>query len=138
VVSDNNDALGRRDFCLTCWENWAGKSSPDVLAVWKAQAPQPKQKKRLFVDDELIINFFERLAEAQEPVKIDLRFVLALVLMRKKLLVYDGSDKQDGCEVWRMHLKGTDRTHRVIDPHMDQDRIAEVSKQLSEVLEGEL
>jgi len=88
---------------------------------------------------ELLVNFFERLDGTEEPARISFRFVLALVLMRKKLLVYDRSDKgPDGTEVWTMHLKGDRQVHKVVNPQMDEDKIAEVSGKLSEILEGEL
>ena len=98
-----------------------------------------EEKKKLFVDDELLINFFERLEGAEGDLKLSFRFVLALVLMRKKLLIYDRMDRgEDGTETWEMHLKGNPRTHRVIDPRMDEEKIAEVSTQLGQILEGEL
>ena len=37
-----------------------------------------------------------------------------------------------------MHLKGDGRTHRVVDPKMNPEKIAEVSSQLGQILEGEL
>ena len=68
-----------------------------------------------------------------------MRFVLALLLMRKKLLVYDRScTGEDGAEVWTMHFKGSDQTYQVTDPHMDEEKISQVSQQLGQILEGEL
>ncbi len=59
--------------------------------------------------------------------------------MRKKLLVYDRMERgEDGTETWEMHLRGNPQGHRVIDPKMDEDKIAEVSTQLGQILEGEL
>ena len=59
--------------------------------------------------------------------------------MRKKLLVYDRMQREDdGGEIWQMHFKGSDQVHHVIDPKLDEDKIAEVSGQLGQILEGEL
>jgi hypothetical protein len=110
-----------------------------VLAVWPARAPRPTEKRKLFVDDDVLLNFFRRLDGAEAEHKVNFRFVLALVLMRKKLLVYEGSKKlDDGREVWTMRYKGGDETCRVTDPHMDEPKIAEVSDQLNQILETEL
>lgn len=138
TVRENGDDFERRDFCSPCRGDENGED-PSVVAVWKARAPQPKEKRKLFVDDDVLLNFFRRLESAQTESKIGFRFVLALVLMRKKLLVYEGAEKlDDGHEVWTMRYKGGDETCRVIDPHMDEEKIAEVSEHLNQILETEL
>jgi len=125
----------RQDFCVPCWQQRQPRQDGSVLAVWRSTVPRPQEKKKRFVDDDLIINFFERLDGAADTTKLDFRFVLALVLMRKKLLVYDRMEKlPDGQEVWLMHLKGSDDCHKVVNPRMDDQEIAEVSKHLGEIL----
>ena len=99
----------------------------------------PEEKKKLLVDDDLLMNFFRRLEGETQGVKISFRFVLGLVLMRKKLLIYDRMVKQDdGVELWQMHFRGSNQMHEVIDPKLDEDKIAEVSGQLTQILNGEL
>jgi hypothetical protein len=128
----------REDFCAACW-NPQRESAADCVGVWKSRVPQPQEKKKLFLDNDLLVNFFERLSDAKEPARISLRFVLSLILMRKKLLSYEGTHKlPDGQDAWIMRFKGQEATHDVIDPHMDEAKIAEVSSHLGEVLEGEL
>jgi hypothetical protein len=131
----------RRDYCLACWPAAPDQEpgDPALLGTWRSQIPQPRGKKRTFVDEDLLVQFFERLEGAAEPVKVQFRFVLALILMRKKRLVYDRSEpRPDGCDAWTMHFRGSDDRCEVIDPHLDEDQIAEVSQQLGEILEGEL
>ena len=138
-VREADEQLLREDFCVSCWEADGGREGPHVLAAWRGRVPQPQKKRKLFVDDELLINFFERLADAAEPAKVAFRYVLALVLMRKKLLVYDRMVKaDDGREIWQMHLKGSGDPHEVVDPKLTDDGIADVSHQLGEIIEGEL
>lgn len=141
TLKEAGDELLREDYCPACWSGRPADSDedPDLLGTWQTRTPQPKEKKKLFIDDELLVNFFERLAGAESSVKISLRYVLALVLMRKRLLIYDGTERlDDGAEIWKMHLKGSDKTHSVIDPKMDAEQVAEVSRQLGQIMEGEL
>jgi hypothetical protein len=140
VLKETPDQLAREDYCVGCWSA-EGTEAPaaGALGTWKTRLPQPREKKRLFVDDDLLVNFLDRLADADAPAKVAFRYVLALVLMRKKLLVYDRTETlDDGAEVWQMHLKGDGREYSVIDPKLDEDGIAGVSRQLGEILEGEL
>ena len=139
TVTEADEELRRQDYCLACWQAEPGDDSPGVLGVWRTRMPAPKEKKKLLVDDELLVNFFQRLEGTDAAAKISFRFVLALVLMRKKLLVYDSAEKRDdGTELWTMHLKGEPTRYAVIDPHMDEENIAAVSRQLGEIMEGEL
>ena len=136
-VIETDELLERIDYCDQCADEPEADIPGRLLGSWRATIAEPREKKKLFIDDELLLNFFERLDGADEPAKINFRFVLTLVLMRKRLLVYERSDRDDaGGEVWTMRVRGCDRTSKVIDPHLDEDKIAEVSLQLNEILEG--
>jgi hypothetical protein len=131
----------REDFCPPCWEARPrdGEAGGAVLAEWRARVPRKQEKKKLFVDDDLLVQFFKRLESSQEPSGQCFRFVLALVLMRKKMLIYDRLAKlPDGRDAWAMHFRQGQEAATVIDPHMDAEAIARVSQHLGEVLEGEL
>ncbi len=129
----------REDYCVACGTEIQAATGADVVGVWRSRVPAPQEKKKLFIDNDLLVNFFERLEGTEEPAKINFRFVLALVLMRKKLLAYDGRSKlPDGREKWKMHFRGTEQAAEVIDPHLDETMIAQTSEHLGEILEGEL
>ena len=144
VLRETDEAFVREDYCLPCWQAAPREGAKELVGVWRAHVPPPAEKKRMFVDDEMLVNLFHRLEEATEPAKVNFRFVLALVLMRKKMLVYDKMEKAagengDSVELWQMHFRGqSDQTHRVVNPHLDEEKIAEVSGHLGEILQGEL
>jgi hypothetical protein len=138
TVREGGEGLVRYDYCPACADKLP-PDEPEVLAVWRSKVPQPQQKRRLLVDDDVLVSFFERLAGAEEEAKVNFRFVLALILMRKKLLIYDRLRREsDGREVWLMHFRGQEQPHEVLDPKLDDERIAEVSGQLGQVMEVEL
>ena len=139
AVRERTAELQREDFCPACWEGRQPDQGPGVLAEWRARVPQKQEKKKLFVNDEILIQFFRRLADSPDPGRVCFRFVLALVLMRKKVLVYDRLRKmEDGRDAWTMHFRHSQEPATVIDPHMDAEAIAKASQQLGEILEGEL
>ncbi len=143
IVREVGGELQRQNYCAACWaeatEQTPAKQQSDVLGVWHTRLPKPEEKKKMFVDDELLMNFFQRLEGTQDDAKINFRFVLTLVLMRKKLLVYEGScTTDDGVETWKMRRKGSDETYEVTDPHMDEEKISQVSHQLGDILETNL
>ena len=131
------EGLQRRDFCAEYWES----EKPDVFCHWKTKLPEPGQKKQLFVDDQMLMTFFERLARETDQEKIDFRFVLTLILMRKRLLKYHESRTEDGKEIWRLRIPG-DRSAEglveVVNPHLDEEQIEQLSSQIGEILHPDL
>jgi hypothetical protein len=139
TVREDQEELRREDFCLPCWSAKSPQEQSSLLGQWRSRVPLPTEKKKLLVDDELLVNLFERLEQADTPVQVDFRFVLALILMRKKLLVYDRTEGAGGGpETWLMHWRGGDVSVKVVNPRLDDGRIAEVSSQLGQIMEGQL
>ena len=135
ALVETDQGLARRDFCADYWQ----AEKPDVFCYWRTKLPEPGQKKQIFVDDEMLMAFFERLAEETEQEKINFRFVLALVLMRKRRLKYDSSKTEDGNEIWRLRIVGADRQFvEVMNPHLDQEQIEQLSSQIGEILQVDL
>lgn len=127
-------------------EAWDAFERANLLAYWQTVMPAHEQKKKVFVDDEVLCTLFERLADAGEPVKVNFRFVLGLILMRKRLIVYEDARRDEpggpggagGRDVWIVRLKGRDERLDLIDPKLDEQQVAEVSQQLGEILNQEL
>ena len=129
------DAFERRDFCAEYWRD----EKPDVYCYWKTRRPFPDEKKHIFVDDEMLMAFFERLAEETEQEKINFRFVLGLILMRKRRLKYDSSEVKDGSEIWRLRIVGGERQLvDVVNPNLDEDQIEQLSSQVGQILQVDL
>jgi hypothetical protein len=147
----------RIDFCEKCWGE--GKRPEDggapltMFSFWKTMVPVPEQKKKLLVDDSVLMDVFTRMEEKTEPQEIRFRFVLALILMRKRLLRYEASEPLQVAqgaegrasetagpqsEVWRMTPRGADKAVQVINPHLTAEQITEVSQQLSAILAEEV
>ncbi len=124
----------RRDYCQDCWQ----REHPEVFCFWKTSVPEPTQKKKLLVDDDVLLDFFERLAGVDEQAKINFRFVLALILMRKRILKYQQTELRDGKEFWIMGQVRQQSTHEVLNPQLDDASIEEVSEQLNAILRSEL
>ena len=128
------EGLQRQDFCADYWES----EKPDVFCYWKTKLPEPGQKKQLFVDDQMLMAFFERLGKETEQEKINFRFVLALILMRKRILKYDETKSVDNQELWRLRIVGEKQIVEVINPHLDEEQIEQLSSQIGEILHADL
>ena len=134
ALVETEEGLQRRDFSVDYWQ----QEKPEVYCYWKTRLPLPNQKKQIFVDDEMLMAFFERLAGETEQEKINFRFVLMLILMRKRGLKYDSAKTEDGVELWRLKVAGQNRHVDVVNPHLDDDQIEQLSSQVGQILQVEL
>jgi hypothetical protein len=127
--------FARLDVCMNCWPNF---DRAELVGFWRTTMPRAEQKKKLFVDDEVLCQLFERLSETTEPAKLNFRFVLGLILMRKRLILYEGSRGDDGKETWTVRFKGKEQPMELLNPRLEESQIQDVSTQLSEILNEEL
>jgi hypothetical protein len=133
ALMEIEEGLQRRDFCADYWES----EKPNVFCYWKSKFPHPDEKKRIFVDDNMLMAFFERLENETEQEKVNFRFVLALILMRKRLLKYDATRDEDDKEIWRLRIvgdKSSDNRAEVINPHLDEEQVSQLSSQIGQIL----
>lgn len=128
------DGFERRDFSVEFWQ----EQKPEVYCYWKTKMIHPDRKRRLFVDDDMLMTFFERLADETEPNKVNFRFVLTLILMRKRILKYDSSELKDSKEIWILRVTGENRSVNVVNPHLTEDQVVELSSQIGEILQVEM
>jgi hypothetical protein len=125
----------RVDISLDAWKDYP---KTDLLASWQTVMPIGEAKKKIFVDDEVLLELFERLAETTETAKLNFRFVLGLILMRKRLLIYENTRLEGEKEFWTVRRRGRDGSLDLLNPRLGEEQITEVSQQLSQVLNEEL
>jgi hypothetical protein len=134
-----DDGFQRKDFSIEAWE--AAARPEGLFSYWKTTVPEPGAKRTLLVDENVLLELFERLAEDERPQRVAFRFVLALILMRKRLLGFAGRKGRGEDERWLMQPKGADPALPPIEvrnPHLSDDDVRELTAQLGEVLQGEL
>jgi len=159
--SPNHPALAlglkRADISALAWEQ--GYRPQRTFSYWKTQAPEPNQSQQLFVDNMSLTQLLIHLGESTDPNRLAFRFVLALILLRKKLLRHDGSIQAalqlDGEDqpIERAHWQLTpkldprkgpmskwspDGPMLVYNPDLTEEQITLVTEQLGEVLQTEL
>ena len=136
ALRETAEGFERLDVSMEAWQNF---DKSDLIGFWQTTMPHPEQpKKKLFVDDEVLRNLFERLQGTEEPSKQNFRFVLGLILMRKRMLIYESTRMEGDEEVWVVRLRGQDQMMDLLNPRLTEEQVGEVSQQLSEILNEEL
>jgi hypothetical protein len=134
ALVQTEQGLQRQDFSSEYWE----REKPSVYCFWRTKLAAPNEKKDLFISDDMLMAFFERLAHETDHEKVSFRFVLALVLMRKRRLKYDATKRSDGREIWSLRVAGEKEMAEVVNPHLDENQIEELTSQLGQILQADL
>ncbi len=136
TLFDSAEGFDRRDYCVDCWNGDEGAHS-DAFSFWQAKMPVREAKKKLFVDNMVLKQIFRRLATSDDEEKKPFTFVLALILMRKRLVRYVETERQGDDELWIVRITGEDEKHRIYNPQLAEEEVARVQEQLNEVLAGD-
>lgn len=138
ALRETPDGFERLEFTTSAWADWPAEQKSSLLAFWRTTMPSgDRQKRRLLVDDEIFAELFRRLSEVAEPEKLAFRFMLGLILMRKKKLVFEGSQRDvAGRDVWRVRFRKEDDVVEMIDPKLSEQQLEEVGRQVGQILHG--
>lgn len=129
----------RRDFSVAAWES--GARPEGLVCFWRTAAPEPDQKRRLLVDDDTLMELFDRLEGDDRPQRIAYRWLMCLILLRKRLLRHVRVDRSDDREEWLVQRRGVDDAAppiRVTNPRIRDEDLQELSEHLGEVMQSEL
>ena len=134
-----DEGFDRLDYAPEAWE--AGARPERLFSFWRTTVPDPGEARRAFVDDDVLMDLFEQLAGDERRARVAYRFVLALILMRKRRLKYRGRRGRGKDERWLLVPKGAEpdaEPIEVVNPKLDDEDIRQLTDQLSEVLRGDL
>jgi hypothetical protein len=133
ALVDQGATFQRQEFCEACWS----QSPRTAFSFWLTRVPEPNAERKLFVDDDVIVNFFERLHDATEPLKINFRFIVALILMRKRLLKFDTTEREGDGEYWVLRMPRDKSRHRVLNPRLTDEEVQHLSEEVGALLNVE-
>jgi len=131
TLVETEGGFERRDYCAACWTEDRGR---EAVGFWLARRPKAEEKKRLFVNDEVLMQIFRSLAGSDDESKRSFTFVLALILIRKRLLKYVGSIVENGQEWWRIRPAGEESELRLMNPNLTEAELDRVREGLNDVL----
>lgn len=125
LVLENGD-LVRVDYSS---EAWSGPPE-NAVAHWRVDAPEAKPVQSNPLDPDSLFEYFERLSESPNELQEKMRYVLALLLVRKRRLQIDGS-RQDGDDSF-LQVSGIrgEGSYEIRDPELSDAEIEELQIQL--------
>ena len=130
ILSLAGEELAREDVCIPCWES---KPRSDETFFWYTRTSSDRRGLRL--DLPMLEQLFHRLEARAEPGMVDLRYVLCLLLMRKKRLKLVRVAR-DPAEMMLVRRPRRDESLRVLVRDLPAERVEELRRELAEIFEG--
>lgn len=134
ALYDRVTEFQRLDFCTECWR---GETS-EMFSFWQTRVPPRQEKKKLLVDDDVLLDFFRRLEGATDELKANFRYILALVLMRRKVLRFVDVKRTGDVESLVLELRREKTSFEVFNPRLDEEKILQVTEEVGKILNVQL
>lgn len=128
LVAEGSQVV-RHDYAREAWHG----PPPGVLGWWKSQMPEKTAKKMQFAPNDVMLELLESLE--QRPDQKDMRYVLSLLLIRRRVVRLEGTEQNaEGEEVSVLYCPRRDATYRVETRMPSDERIAEIQAELAQLL----
>jgi hypothetical protein len=122
--------LVRRDYCRDAWQG----PPPGAVGYWQGKVAVREADRRPVIDDDVLMECFTRLEGQQEPAQVSFRYVVGLLLMRRKRLKFDDVRVEDCREILSLRCGQTKQVHEVINPALSDNEIQAVQEEVFKVL----
>ena len=130
ALFEEKGQLLRRDYAPEAWDG----APPGCIAFWQGRVPRQGSKSPTAIPDEVLFDCFLHMGEPAEPERQKLRYVLALLLMRRRKLRFVDATVEGGSEVMLLRGGKGAESYRVIDPKLTAVELETVQDDLFRVL----
>jgi hypothetical protein len=128
------DGFIRRDYCVTAWQHERASLRP--FSHWRSlyEPPQSETPRREVVEKEGAESLLRRLIEEDESTTENTRFILALMLERKKLLRETDSRSLGNARLRIYEHAKTGEVFIIRDPELKLDQLESIQREVADRL----
>lgn len=139
ALVEKEDSFERRDFSA---EAWPEVEKDDFFSYWKNKGRAENPDKAPPVDYERLLGFFDSLEGAAEPGKRLFRYVLALILVRRRRLRLDDMSRVPEGDRLVVYDRRSNRALEIIASEASREELEKTQEKLNQLFdcdfEGEL
>jgi hypothetical protein len=130
ALVEEGDRLLRKDYSTEAWHG----PPAGTFGFWSGQVPPADLARRPRIDDEMVLDCFQRLQGQEEPSRVSFRYVLALLLMRRKRLKFEEARTDGANEILRLRCPHSREIFEVVNPRLTSDELAAAQQEVFKVL----
>ena len=127
-----SDGLSRKEVCPDCYS----KIAHTAFAFWKSTVQPPDSSRPRPLDVNFLIEFFQRLsAKKDDERQLQICYIVALILIRKKTLIQLPSTHDDNGEVLRVRFKqdAEENIHEIPVPELTAEKMEIIRDDLGRI-----
>ena len=131
ALSLTPEGYRRRDLCTACW---GGAERASAVSYWTGtfQVPLPPKPETLKKED--AESLLRKFIDSKDPGHANARYILAIMLERKRTLKHRDTTEQDGQKILIYEHARTGETFLVPDPRLRLDQLEAVQTEVSALL----
>ena len=121
--------LKRYDYAADAWQG----PPAEAVGWWKSQVPDRTTARKHWAPNDVMLHFWDELAE--QPDKQDMRYVLTLLLIRRRVFRLEEETRDDqGREVLAVYCPRREATYRVPAVPPEPARVEQIQEELAALL----
>lgn len=134
ALREQGDSFVREDYSTNAWNEI---DTNHFFSFWRTRVPtQEEQKqKKLVVDIEAFYTFFRNLEKEEAPQRRLFRYLIALLLVRKRVLRLDEIERHDDGETLQLYDNREKTACQVFAPPATPEHLAQAQEELNQIFD---
>jgi hypothetical protein len=130
VLMGEGEQLKRIDYGADAWQG----PPPEAVGWWKSQIPDRNALRKRWAPNDVMLNFWDELAE--QPERQDMRYVLTLLLVRRRVFrLEEEKFDAEGREMLTVYCPRRETTYQVPAVLPESPRIDQIQQELAALLQ---
>jgi hypothetical protein len=134
VLQFDAGGYSRRDLCPNCWTQEKAASTGGAVSVWQGIYKSPPPEAPEPIEKNTAEKKLRELLGSAEPSHAAVRYILAVMLERKKILRLRDTLRQDDKDIIVYEHAETGETFTITDPHLRLDQLEQVQQDVTALL----
>jgi hypothetical protein len=130
VLLERGGKFVRQDYGADAWRG----PPAGAFSFWQGRIAAGQAPRRPAIDDELLLDCFSRLEGATEPGRVNFRYVLALLLLRRRRFKLEEGRQGAGPPALHLRCARTGARYHVVDPCLTEEEIEAVQDDVFQAL----
>jgi len=131
AIFDEQGGFIRKDFCIPCWSK---PKSEVFFSFWKTKVPKQGKPAQKFLNTDVLLDMVFKLDGSMEAHQRNLRYVLVLYLIRKKVFKFKSLSREEGGEHLIIYFPREDRELKVFNPSLKAEEIEAITAEMNQLL----
>ncbi len=128
TVRGSSAGFAREDRCVPC----GTELEAGVFSFWRGKRPTGQNRPHR-LDYDSLLELFRRLDGHDDDQSRRLKWIVGILLLRRRLLVQVSRAEEEGREVLSLKLKHEDHVFRVADPGIGEEAFAAMQEDLARI-----